>query len=146
MARRTDLATLVDSRVLLDLLTDDPRWAAWSAAMLEQAATAGPIGINDVIDAEISVRFAEPEALDAFLADAGLARLPMSGPALFLAARAHARYRARGGTRSGVLADFCIGAQAAVEGWSLLTRDTRRYRSAFPVLDLIAPEGSESSP
>ncbi|WP_328733361.1 type II toxin-antitoxin system VapC family toxin [Falsiroseomonas selenitidurans] len=138
----------MDSRVLLDLLTDDPRWAAWSAAMLEQAATAGPIGINDVIDAEISVRFAVPEALDAFLADAGVARLPMSGPALFLAARAHARYRARGGTRSGVLADFCIGAQAAVEGWSLplLTRDTRRYRSAFPGLDLIAPEGSESSP
>ena len=61
-------------------------------------------------------------------------------PALFLAARAHLRYRRRGGTRHGVLPDFFIGAHAAVRGLPLLTRDPRRYRDYFPTLRVIAPE------
>ena len=60
--------------------------------------------------------------------------------ALFSAGKAHRRYRSRGGTRTGVLPDFFIGAHAAVMGWPLLTRDARRYRTYFPALDLIAPD------
>ena len=38
-----------------------------------------------------------------------------------------------------MLSDFFIGAHAAVEALSLLTRDIRRYRSYFPTITLIAP-------
>ncbi len=49
------------------------------------------------------------------------------------------RYRAGGGLRTGVLADFFIGAHAVVERLPLLTRDARRYQSYFPTIELITP-------
>jgi predicted nucleic acid-binding protein len=130
---------LVDTNVLLDLATDDPAWADWSQDALEAAALGGPLRINDVIYAELAVRFARVEDLDAMLEAATIEVLRVPRPALFLAAKAFERYRARGGRRSGVLPDFFIGAQAAVEGWPLLTRDVARYRSYFPGINLIAP-------
>jgi predicted nucleic acid-binding protein len=133
--------TLVDSNVLLDLVTDGEAWADWSQAQLELAAMRGPLVINDVIYAEVSTRYATPGAVDAALDDLsiGVATLPRA--ALFLAGKAYLRYRAAGGVRTGVLADFFVGAHAAVEDLPLLTRDTRRYRSYFPTVKLIAPEG-----
>lgn len=131
--------TLVDTNVLLDLATNDPDWADWSIRQLDAAALRGPLHINDVIYAELSVRFAAIEPLDRFIADAALAHAPMPRAALFLAAKAFQRYRAGGGARSGVLPDFFIGAHAAVAGMPLLTRDGRRYRGYFPKLELIAP-------
>jgi predicted nucleic acid-binding protein len=131
--------TLIDTNVLLDLVTDDPDWADWSLAGLEQAALAGPLLINDVVYAETSVRYERIEDLDAMLAQATIeiARTPRS--ALFLAGKAFRRYRASGGRRTGVLPDFLIGAHSAVEGWPLLTRDAARYRRYFPKVMLIAP-------
>jgi predicted nucleic acid-binding protein len=131
--------TLVDSNVLLDLVTDDPNWSEWSLAQLEQAALAGPIFINDVVYAETSIRYDRMEALDMMLAETMIEIASMPRSALFLAGKAFRRYRAAGGTRTGVLPDFFIGAHAAVEGWPLLTRDAGRYRSYFPRLTLIAP-------
>ena len=131
--------TLVDTNVLLDLVTDDPNWSAWSIARLEEAALAGPILINDVVYAETSIRYEQIEDLDAMLAEAVIDIAPISRAALFLAGKVFQRYRALGGTRTGVLPDFFIGAHAAVEGWPLLTRDTGRYRSYFPKITLIAP-------
>jgi predicted nucleic acid-binding protein len=134
------LATLVDANVLLDLATDDPRWADWSLQQLEAAAAQGPLLINDVIYAELSVRFARIEQVDAFVADAGLQPEPLTRPALFLAGKDFKAYRGRGGSRTGVLPDFLIGAQAAVMGLPLLTRDAARYRSDFPTVRLILPD------
>lgn len=37
------------------------------------------------------------------------------------------------------LPDFFIGAQAQAEGWTLLTRDSTRYRRYFPKVALICP-------
>src|ERR1035441_3684450 len=125
-------ATLVDTNVLLDLVTDDPKWADWSIRQLDVAAIKGPLAINLVVYAELSVRFATIEALDAILLEAGIGVAAMPRPALFLAGKAFQRYRAAGGARTGVLQDFFIGAHAAVAGLTLLSRDAQRYRAYFP--------------
>ena len=131
--------TLVDTNVLLDLVTDDPQWADWSVRQLDAASLRGDLIINDVIYSELSVRFATIEAVDAVLKDAGLIMASMPRPALFLAGKAFQRYRATGGTRTGVLPDFFIGAHASVSGLRLLTRDARRYHGYFPRIELIIP-------
>jgi predicted nucleic acid-binding protein len=131
--------TLVDSNVLLDLVTDDERWANWSQARLEQAAAAGPLFVNSVIYAEISTRHTTVEAVDEMLRDLNIEVAPIPRTALFLAGKAYLRYRATGGVRTGVLSDFFIGAHAAVEQLLLLTRDVRRYRGYFPSVELITP-------
>jgi len=132
--------TLVDTNILLDVITNDPVWADWSQRQLERAAAAGPVFANDIVYAELSARFVRIEDLDQLLEEAliEIARTPRS--ALFLAGKAFRRYRASGGVRTGVLSDFFIGAHAVVEGWSLLTRDARRYRSHFPSVRLIVPD------
>jgi predicted nucleic acid-binding protein len=131
-------AVLVDTNVLFDVLYDDPVWAEWSLRHLEDASL-GPLAINDVIYAELSVRFPTIEALDRAITDVGLRLASMPREALFMAGKAFRRYRALGGTRTSPLPDFFIGAQAAVMGIPLLTRDAQRYRTYFPRLALIAP-------
>ena len=133
--------TLLDSNVLLDVFTKTPIWWEWSLMQLEEAALHGPLLINDVIFAETSVRFDSLDTFDAALAPMGVTIAPMPRKALFLAGKAFARYRAAGGTRTGVLPDFFIGAHAEIEGLPLLTRDADRYRHYFPTVTLIAPEG-----
>lgn len=136
-ARRN--VTLVDTNVLLDLVTDDPEWSDWSIAQLEAASIEGPLLINDVVCAELAVRYDRIEALEAFVEQAALEMTPMPRSALFLAGKVFTQYRKAGGTRTGVLPDFFIGAHAAVQQLPLLTRDDGRYRSYFPSLKLIAP-------
>ena len=131
--------TFVDTNVLLDLVTDDPRWADWSLAQLEAASFNGPLLINDVVYAELAVRYDRVEHLEQFVDAAGLVIAPMPRAALFLAGKVFTQYRRSGGTRTGVLPDFFIGAHAAVNGVPLLTRDTGRYRTCFPTLKLITP-------
>jgi predicted nucleic acid-binding protein len=132
--------TLVDTNVLLDLVTNDPNWADWSIAKLEAASLNGPLQINDVVYAELSVRYGRIEDLDAFLDEAGLEIVPIPRAALFLAGRVFTQYRKSGGSRTGVLPDFFIGAHAAVSELPLITRDVGRYRTYFPSLRLITPE------
>ncbi len=132
--------TLVDTNVLLDLVTDDPDWGEWSIARLEEAALKGPLYINDIVYAELSVRYGRIEDLEAMLEDAAIAIAAPPRAALFLAGKVFVQYRESGGTRTGVLPDFFIGAHATVTGIPLLTRDSRRYRTYFPALELIAPE------
>jgi predicted nucleic acid-binding protein len=131
--------TLVDTNILLDLVTDDPVWADWSIRQLDAAALQGPLAINGVVYAELSVRFERIEDLDAVLEEAGIALREIPRAALFLAGKVFQRYRAAGGTRPGVLPDFFIGAHAVVAGMPLLTRDVQRYRTYFPALSLITP-------
>lgn len=132
--------TLVDTNILLDLVTDDVVWANWSVAQLEAASLIGPLQINDVIYAELAVRYDRIEDLDGLLKEAGIDVVPMPRAALFLAGKVFVRYRRAGGARTGVLPDFFIGAHAAVAEVPLLTRDVSRYLTYFPTLKLIAPE------
>lgn len=131
--------TLVDTNILLDLAGADAGWAAWSQAALEAAGAQGAVSINDVVYAELCMGFDRMEDCDAFLDEAGIAILPMPRGALFLAGRAYLAYRRRGGTRTGVLPDFFIGAHASHDGLPLLTRDAGRYRTCFPTLRLLTP-------
>ena len=133
------VGTLVDSNVLLDLFTDDPLWSNWSAEALGDAADRGPLVINPVIYAEISVRFSRVEDLDDALDAGALLRGVLPWEAAFLAGKAFATYRRRGGSRSSPLPDFFIGAHAAVASLDLLTRHTRRYSSYFPTVRLTTP-------
>ena len=132
--------TFVDTNVLLDLVTDDPAWADWSLRQLEMASFKGPLIINDVVYAELSVRFGRIEDLESVLADAGLTVAPLPRAALFLAGKVFQKYRAAGGSRTGVLPDFFIGAHAAIERHQILTRDIARYRTYFPSVSLIYPQ------
>ncbi len=132
--------TLVDTNILLDVVTDDPDWADWSIEQLETAALRGPLLINDIVYAELAVRYGRIERLETFLSEAGLDIVAMPRSALFLAGKVFQKYRKAGGSRSGVLPDFFIGAHAAVDRLDLLTRDTARYRTYFPTVTLIAPD------
>lgn len=132
--------TFVDTNVLLDLVTDDPNWADWSIAQLEAASLDGPLLINDAVYAELAVRYIGIEDLEAFLDAAGLEMTPMPRAALFLAGKVFTQYRRSGGSRTGVLPDFFIGAHAAVARLPLLTRDVGRYQTYFPSLRLITPD------
>jgi predicted nucleic acid-binding protein len=132
--------TLVDTNVLLDLATDDQKWFDWSVAQLRSASLAGPLMVNDVIYAELAVRYEDVGALDTFLRKVGCEIAPIPKEALFLAGKTFSKYRKVGGTRTGVLPDFFIGAHAFVEQIPLLTRDIRRYRTYFPAVQLIAPD------
>lgn len=131
--------TLVDSNVLLDVLTDDPTWAPWSSEALERAFDQGPVMINPIVYAEVSVGFDRIEDLEEALPATAFVREALPFPAGFVAGKAFATYRRRGGSRSAPLPDFYIGAHASVAGHRLLTRDARRYRTYFPRLVLIAP-------
>ena len=130
---------LVDTNVLVDVLEDDPQWAEWSIAQLRAQSKVHPLAINPVIYAELSLTFSTVEALDKTIANLGLAVLELPRPALFLAGKAFVKYRRQGGKKHNVLADFFIGAHAAVLGCPLLTRDTRHHQSYFPSVKLITP-------
>ena len=130
---------LVDTNVLVDVLDDDPVWGDWSINQLRSLAKIHSLAINPVIYAELSATFSKIEDLDASIETMQLEMLEIPRPALFLAAKAFVRYRGRGGVKHNVLADFFIGAHAAVSGLPLLTRDAARYKTYFPTVEVISP-------
>jgi hypothetical protein len=134
------MAVLVDSNVLLDLMTEDARWLQWSSRAIEAAAERTRLVINAIVYAEVSVRYSRVEDLEEALPRDMFEREHLPYEAAFLAGKAFAAYRQRGGARTSTLPDFFIGAHAAVAGYELLTRDGARYRTYFPKLALIAPE------
>ena len=131
---------LVDTNVLVDVLENDPEWADWSIAQLRAQSKIHQLAINPIIYSEMSLTFSTVEALDQAIEALGLAMLELPRPALFLAGKAFVRYRRQRGTKSNVLADFFIGAHAAVSRYPLLTRDTQRYTGYFSDVKLISPE------
>lgn len=130
---------LVDTNILIDIASDDPKWAEWSIDALSAAAGRGPIAINAIIYAEFSLGFTSEVACDAEITRFGLIFLDMPKAAAFRAAKAFRAYRAKGGVRSAPLPDFFIGAHASALGVPLLTRDTGRCGAYFPEVELIAP-------
>jgi predicted nucleic acid-binding protein len=131
--------TLVDTNVLIDVLSNDPTWRIWSEERLDERSDEGVLLINEIVYAELSSRFAAEEQLDDAIQilNVALERAPKS--ALFLAGQTFDRYRRNGGTRTGVLPDLFIGAHAQVARLPILTRDVRRYRAYFPAVELITP-------
>ena len=132
---------LVDTNVLVDVLENDPEWADWSVAQLRAQSQVYRLNINPVIYAELSMAFKSIESLDDAIGGMKLHVAEIPKAALFLAGKAFGQYRERGGKRASVLADFFIGAHAAVATCPILTRDIQRYRSYFPTVRLITPTG-----
>ena len=130
---------LVDSNVILDVFTQDPRWFDRSAAVLARMAGDHELIVNPIVYAEVSVGFERIEELEAALPGESFRREPLPWEAGFLAGKCFVRYRRAGGSRRAPLPDFYIGAHAAVRGIPLLTRDAARYRTYFPRLELILP-------
>ena len=136
----TDVATtLVDSNVLLDVITEDDEWMDWSATALGRAANVSTLAINPVVYAEVAARFARIEELEDALPSDYYQRLALPWEAAFLAGQCFVKYRRRGGSRRSPMPDFYIGAHATIQGLTLLTRDPRRYRTYFPALPIISP-------
>jgi len=131
--------TLVDSNVLIDILSADFAWGEWSSQALASLGSEGPLVINAVIYAEISQRYSRKELLDHELPADVFLREDIPWSAAFLAGKAYRDYRGRGGSRRSPLPDFFIGAHAAVKGLRLVTRDASRYRTYFPTVELIVP-------
>jgi predicted nucleic acid-binding protein len=135
------VTAIVDSNVLIDVVTDDPVWGAWSRAALERVSTVEMLVVNPIVYAEISVGFDRIEEVDQLLPEGSFRREELPYDAAFLAGKAFRAYRRRGGQARAPLPDFYIGAHAAVCGHRLLTRDASRFRTYFPRLDIIAPPG-----
>ena len=131
-------SVLVDSNVIIDLLTENSVWAEWSADALRRVAERARLVINPVIYAEVSVGYDRIEDVEAAL-PAIFERENIPYEAAFLAGKAYTAYRRRRGTRQSPLPDFFIGAHAAVAGYELFTRDAARYRTYFPTVSLVAP-------
>jgi len=131
------LKTLVDTNVLLDIITRDPKWLSWSEVALREAAERSTLAINPIVFAEVSMKFDRIEAADAALVD--FVREPLPYEAGFLAGKAFLAYRRRGGEKRSPMPDFYVGAHAVIGRMTLLTRDAARYRTYFPGLKVIAP-------
>ena len=131
------MRTLVDTNILLDVITEDPKWHGWSASALRDAAEQSVLAINPIIFAEVSMKFDRIEDADRALVD--FERRPLTYEAGFLAGKAFLAYRRRGGTKRSPIPDFYVGAHALVERMRLLTRDATRYRTYFPALEIVAP-------
>jgi predicted nucleic acid-binding protein len=130
---------LVDSNVLIDVISEDPVWCEWSLAQLRLAKAKDKLTINAMVFAEIAIAYDSVDELESFLRPTAITVSSLSTQAAFLASRAFMRYRSTKGTKTGVLPDFFIGAHAEAEGWVLLTRDPTRYRRYFPKVSLICP-------
>lgn len=135
------MPVLIDSNIILDIITCDPQWYEWSLNTLSFWGEQEPLAINPVIYGEVSVHFDRIEDLEQVLPENGFpfVRLPLPYEATFLAGKCFLQYRQRGGLRTVPVPDFYIGAHAAVSGLRLMTRDARRYASYFPTVELIAP-------
>lgn len=134
------MVTIVDTNVLVDLTLAGSSWHSWSRGQVVSAFKRGPVVINPIIYAEFSFRYEDIEEVERLLPQDEFRRENLPWPAAFAAAAAFRVYRASGGGREHILPDFLIGAHAAIRGYSVLTRDTKGYRSYFPSLDLITPE------
>ena len=130
---------LVDSNVLLDVLTEDAQWYPRSSARLAAVADDNVLIINPIVYAEVSIGFGRIEDVEAAVPPDMFRREALPWEAAFLAGQCFLRYRRSGGPRRSPLPDFYIGAHAAVRGIPLLTRDAARYRTYFPRLELLIP-------
>ena len=131
---------LVDSTIILDIFLDDPKWAEWSESKLEKFSSITKLYINPVVYSEVSIGFKRIEDLESALNRGGFQMLEIPKEALYLAGKAYLKYREKGGTGISPLPDFYIGAQAAILGMDLITRDASRYRTYFPTVKLISPK------
>lgn len=130
---------LVDSNIILDIATNDPKWSEWSGSALSECTEHATLVINPIIYAEVSIGYTTIEALNSALPRNVYQRDPLPWEAGFLAGKCFLAYRRRGGSRNTPMPDFYIGAHAAIEHLAVLTRDAARFQTYFPKLEILSP-------
>ena len=130
---------LVDSNVILDILTEDQVWFDWSSDQLSEYAEKTSLIINPIIYAEISIRFTSISELEKSVSSDYFTRQALPWEAAFLAGKVFLKYKKNGGNKTAPLPDFFIGAHALVADLTLLTRDKERYKHYFPTLSIVSP-------
>ena len=130
---------LIDSCILLDLFTNDPKWGDWSENILGKYSQTNTLYINSIVYTEISIGFEKIEELEKAIYQLGIKVLEIPREALFLTGKAFLKYRRSKGTKNSPLPDFFIGAHASVAKFSLITRDVAKYKTYFPQIDLVTP-------
>ncbi len=130
---------LIDSCILLDLFTNDPKWADWSESILDKYSQTNTLYINSIVYTEISIGFRKIEELEKVIFQLGIKVLEIPREALFLTGKAFLKYRRNKGTKNSPLPDFFIGAHASVSMFSLITRDVAKYQTYFPQIKLVSP-------
>lgn len=130
----------IDTNIVVDVLIGDQQFANKSKQLLAQAYDSGALVICDLVYAELAPQFSSSEELDSVLHTLGIRIVENGADVAWLAGKKWAQYRASGGTRERMLADFVIGAHAIIHADRFLTRDRGFYRSYFPELVLMGRE------
>lgn len=138
------MITAVDTNVLLDVFLGDPRFAQASGKHLREALRLGTIVACEVVWAETAAVFPEQAAFEKAMLTIGIQFSPLTQKAATEAGIAWKRYRARGGKRLHMVADFLIGAHAAIQCDRLLTRDRGFYRDFFHRMRITDPSHSSA--
>ena len=131
--------TLVDTNVWIDCIDANSHWHEWAIEQLQRLSEESPLHVNLIVYTELLVPGPDIEALDALLDVYDTLRTPLPWACASLTAAAFALYRTRGGSKLKPMPDFYIGAHAAVENLSVLTRDPSPYKRYFPRLVVVAP-------
>ena len=130
----------VDSSVLLDILTEDPRFADASEACVGDAISMGDVVVCDAVVAEVQTLLDTRETAMDSLGALGIRYLATTEQAAVRAGHMQRRFRDRGGRRERVVADFLIGAHALLQCSALITRDAGFFRDYFKGLKVIVPK------
>jgi predicted nucleic acid-binding protein len=138
------VTTAVDTSVILDLLTDDPRFAASSQAALKAARAQGRLIVCECVLAELRPALGSDGEMQQMLDDLGIDFVCGSVESALLAGRHLAAYLQKGGPRGRVVADFLIGAHAEVHADRLLARDRGFLRDYFGSLKVVDPSPARS--
>jgi predicted nucleic acid-binding protein len=133
------MAIFIDTNILIYALKPQSNLSVWAIETLRASRKQGSLLIDPIVYAELSGGFESQAGIDQALGNLGIKISHCTEAALFAASRAFKTYKARGGTKSNVLSDFLIGANANARQMPLITRDVARYQTYFPTLQLIAP-------
>ena len=130
----------VDSNVLIDLLIGDKTFAEASEACIGEALAHEDVVVCEAVVAEVQAMLDTPTNLMDMLSPLGIRYEPLSEAAAMRAGHMNKRFRARGGRRERVVADFLVGAHAMLQCNGLITRDAGFFRDYFKGLKVIAPQ------
>ncbi len=133
------MITAVDTSVLIDVFGADPRFGAASANTLRMCLNEGTVVANEVVWSETRAAFGADDEFFRAMRAAAIGFSPASEKTATLAGLTWQKYRASGGQRLRVIADFLIGAHAAAQCDRLLTRDRGYYRKYFARLAIVNP-------
>ena len=128
------MITAVDTNVLLDILIPSDRHGPQSKERLAAAYDAGAIIVSDIVYAELVPSSRDRAALDGALLELGIVLSPINSSIAYEAGLRWKRYRAAGGPRERIIADFLIGAHALATSDTFLTRDRVFFSTYFPEL------------